>query len=787
METFSTESSTVSSNDMPVEFSYMQFAENRSLEIEAMSTAIKNGRRNKQVSQALPRHMRRRAMSHNIKRLPRRLHRQAKHEMSANPISKRPSRKYRRRPRNLMTEYARRQRRHVWLETHIWHAKRFKMIEKWGYKIPLHPNDKSIRASYRAASQHCLLIDVSYLNCVELSGPMNNLLQGFQQITSTELGVSLDGKNYTDGTEEGNILLFKRGTYPYKAIGPVSFLWKPVDSLNSEDEIRSLWIWIHPSCYKETMLELCSVFGIDGDELKQFEEAVDEPSASQEEPPPAKMAKLSEETDSEKMTPDKVLNPCLKSGEITIKSLKDELNRYRLIGPQAVEILADAMKPASVSSMSETADKWWQSYHSNEQHMKHFNQQIKNWSQFQEFYRTKSSEHKVWSLTVKDPRLDMPSKRLFVEGEDMEEIQDKSEPSAIEFTPYSAIWDHHIRRDVTKTQMTMHQLNQKRSQLLVPGSRLELGDDESRIPTLVIQRPAVDCSHESHNYNCHMDVIIPSGWGLAFWLAFVYRGGRASGLREIENTTADSSQFVFPRHFPDTNAGIKHAQEHRAELTEILYRKPPSKRTPYNAMGILAPFHCPWTELITDWSNGNDHELLIIRTKDVLQKIKNICDSEINVDNTELNEVEIPRVALVCIKFKMLNKGVPAEFSVICLPSCDDLKMLRKNEHYEGPVENVDHNDVRDEYIKQLKQRGKSYKPAIRELQKLKDVKNVKDCCTRTCIGYVIHGGYNFCIGSGAGLAMCVLDGLLKNAKYLLIRSPSSRQYRFASFSIVTG
>jgi ribonuclease P/MRP protein subunit POP1 len=72
------------------------------------------------------------------------------------------SRRHRRKPSNLLAEYSRRQRKHVWLETHIWHAKRFRMAEQWGYKIPLHPNDKSVRASYRAMANGCLL---QVINC----------------------------------------------------------------------------------------------------------------------------------------------------------------------------------------------------------------------------------------------------------------------------------------------------------------------------------------------------------------------------------------------------------------------------------------------------------------------------------------------------------------------------------------------------------------------------------------------------------------------------------------------
>lgn len=57
------------------------FAENRAIEIQALSEAVKDVGGNHIAFQKLPRHMRRRAMSHNIKRVPRRLHDQVKSEV----------------------------------------------------------------------------------------------------------------------------------------------------------------------------------------------------------------------------------------------------------------------------------------------------------------------------------------------------------------------------------------------------------------------------------------------------------------------------------------------------------------------------------------------------------------------------------------------------------------------------------------------------------------------------------------------------------------------------------
>ncbi len=67
------------------------------------------------------------------------------------------SRKARRRHGNLLLEFNRRQRKNMWLETHIWHAKRFHMVKKWGYCLGDRPTYKCYRPSYRAMSSHCLL------------------------------------------------------------------------------------------------------------------------------------------------------------------------------------------------------------------------------------------------------------------------------------------------------------------------------------------------------------------------------------------------------------------------------------------------------------------------------------------------------------------------------------------------------------------------------------------------------------------------------------------------------
>lgn len=59
----------------------MDFAEARATELSSMVKALGSKGGSKRTFQLLPRHMRRRAVSHNVKRLPRRLRAQAEREV----------------------------------------------------------------------------------------------------------------------------------------------------------------------------------------------------------------------------------------------------------------------------------------------------------------------------------------------------------------------------------------------------------------------------------------------------------------------------------------------------------------------------------------------------------------------------------------------------------------------------------------------------------------------------------------------------------------------------------
>nr|CAD2162181.1 unnamed protein product [Meloidogyne enterolobii] len=96
--------------------------------------------------QRLPRHMRRRAMSHNM-----------------------PSRIWRRRASRLIRRSMVENSKPRWLSTHIWHAKRFHMEAIWGFKLAVKCCQKTFRPNYRSSLSSSIITDRSYLTCLQFT------------------------------------------------------------------------------------------------------------------------------------------------------------------------------------------------------------------------------------------------------------------------------------------------------------------------------------------------------------------------------------------------------------------------------------------------------------------------------------------------------------------------------------------------------------------------------------------------------------------------------------------
>lgn len=549
-------------------------------ELKDLINANKQCNSNKLVFQTLPKHMRRRAMSHHPKRLPRKYRAAHIHQMSKSgkpQSTKRPSRKHRRRSQNLLKDYLRRQRKHKWLETHIWHAKRFHMVQKWGYKLPYASCDKTFRACYRATTDHCLLQDISFYACVEIKASVEDIAQGFERLTSKECGLSLTARTFLTGRREGCIDFFKADCYPFKALGKVTFMWRIEEDEIENDKRRTLWLWLHPASYTAILEEIIKVFKLQSEmsnklssenvkqtskDCKTIEEEAEKKENLKPKEIKKKMKKVSVKSERRlQFTTNSTARQNVQRyknsmGSVELKEFKNTFNRFRLTGPLAQGILNKAFKAKSINV--EQNNSWLKEAKESKHFMTCNEQQQRFWSKCEELLTSPGEllSNMILALNIEDPRINRPQKRTkaicetksheFADCNDLLDVQ----PSLSS----SVLWNETIRNRITSDMLSTHEYCALRSQhVVVPGKSCSFEKNIQSVPVLLIQRPgSKDGAYKRLAYGCGWDIIAPAGYGMPIWLSLVMWGARPGGLREFDSL---AREMGTEEHLPDTVAG----------------------------------------------------------------------------------------------------------------------------------------------------------------------------------------------------------------------------------------
>ncbi|CAJ1061439.1 ribonucleases P/MRP protein subunit POP1 isoform X3 [Xyrichtys novacula] len=748
--------------EMPKCITAGAFARARAAEVSSMLKAVRKTTGSCHVFGALPKHMRRRAMSHNTKRLPRRLRDVAERmrEKSLQAGSKKKeqaknkSRKARRRHGNLLLEFNRRQRKNVWLETHIWHAKRFFMVKKWGYCLADKPTSKCYRPCYRALSSHCLLQDLSYYCCIELQGEENNLLASLSQLTSKETGPTFAAALSLSGQKQGSVVMYRAGCYPLQPLGPVTFLWRPQSQGST---LRQLWIWAHPTMKKDLLTELQTVCQCDEavappivpieqklpvtPEDKQIAGTKRKQTVKDISGPPAK--KLLGDGTRSPTTPVSWKSNC--TGTI-INDLTMEMVRFRLIGPQSHTVLAETLEVATKYGESDKlkpSSLWWP------EHCKEESKMVLHQEQADAYHLLKGilsagelPPGTVLGLTVEDPRLTLPTKKLkaLPSVQKAQEVdEEKSRELMLKGVPkhccQSSLWDRSVRDNVTENRISEKELNHLRGELLVPGSRLSPAPPQSSVPVLLVHQPGKQLGHEMSSWGAGWDLLLPKGWGMAFWIPLVYRGVRTGGLNMSLKHSQNKGVPHFPHDYPDCTSGALFQDEQEAELLEKFRRRPPAKRTNYIKHGCLAPFRCPWQQLAEEWelilieegkkkdsqtTRGADEVIKeettslrdmtaakpvscvsVLRCRKSLRLLSGWCRPTTSKGQRLCRVEKVPQLdhpamtsfltahgmSLVWVRLLMPSKGKPELHAIVCAPTAEDLQLLDKGPGSSGPQE----------------------------------------------------------------------------------------------------
>ena len=132
-----------------------------------------------------------------------------------------------------------------WLETHLWHAKRAKMVTRWAYRLARTPTAKCHRPSHRAARNGCIIGDVSFYATIELEGAIQDLRGALRGVVG---GSGWGGSRYESGSRMGKTMLHHHKQWPLGMIGPIDVLWQPTPVPTMT---KKVWIRCHPSMFLE--------------------------------------------------------------------------------------------------------------------------------------------------------------------------------------------------------------------------------------------------------------------------------------------------------------------------------------------------------------------------------------------------------------------------------------------------------------------------------------------------------------------------------------------------------
>ncbi|PBP28340.1 POPLD domain-containing protein [Diplocarpon rosae] len=273
------------------------FLKSREFEIKALQNGIQKSKQSgtARAFQLVPRDMRRRTASHNVKRVPKRLQKRAVKEMrddntptvAANkrkPGSARgriraetakrlgvlaarktaakakkngevgiearaPRPKIRKdalnEPPKPKSKFRKRQIHKTWLPTHLWHAKRATMTEPktpmWRFAIPLTPTAKSYRPTHRASGvRGAVAWDVSYMSTIGLEGAELSLEKLLKAVGVKEPGVwEAKGTKWRQGKRTWRGWLTREVRGKSSIVGPSTILWCPDQSATKSDDVTT--------------------------------------------------------------------------------------------------------------------------------------------------------------------------------------------------------------------------------------------------------------------------------------------------------------------------------------------------------------------------------------------------------------------------------------------------------------------------------------------------------------------------------------------------------------------
>ncbi|WFC99183.1 ribonuclease P [Malassezia yamatoensis] len=595
----------------------------RKTEILSLHRAINQGRKstNTRAWQLLPRSLRRRAASHNLLRIPSRLREKARAELRAsNTTAKSRSEMRRKAPertllgfvrrRNALTHRAARPDRR-WLETHLWHAKRFRMSQDkkaqdggagtFGFSLAESPHQKSFRASDNQCLGKTKIHDASYTTIFHLSST-SSLKHPELATKRLQLLLHLAGAahgwedQWTLGTHICLTTLLQRPTGErasraqclYLApLAPIRILWA-----NRCKQQHSCYIFVHPAGEHEVQTLLSQALTAVNNETNHSSKHVTCLHQRWDVPVNIHIKKLSNAP-----------APTIAAGTTHTRRGKahsiNTVDSSSLEGFNIFEVqdtarssLGNVLEPAEPSTRAEGASLRYY------RHIIH-----ERFSSYLEPVDT----YRVMCFSVQDPRISFPpraaakeSSEKYVPIKKLDELK-REDVDTAKFFSYKKL-----------PSFSKGELDRRRSKT-PPGEKFLPTKADDRVPVIVIVNP--------HSASSLWDytLLVPRGWGLPFWQSLMFGERRlAIGQQQLRQLHLSKGMLSFPHDWVSSRAYAKLEQRAAQERYHAWALRPPAKRVNYDRPDTYNahPFGGMevWYEAMNNAANAKLDSKLILMT-----------------------------------------------------------------------------------------------------------------------------------------------------------------------------
>ncbi|QSZ36622.1 hypothetical protein DSL72_006502 [Monilinia vaccinii-corymbosi] len=564
------------------------FLNAREYEIKALEDGMQRskGALSTRAFQQVPRDMRRRTASHNVKRVPARLQKRGAREMkedntptvnankrrpgssrgriraetakklgilagkkraakgstNAAGITTRAARPKLRKnalndPPKPPSKFRKRQIHKTWLPTHLWHAKRARMTEPkeplWRMAIPLNSTEKSYRPTHRAGgSRGAVAWDMSYISTIGLRGSHESLGKVLLAIGIPEMHINAaKGAKWRAGRRSWNGWLSRETKEQKLKIGPAVAFWDIPTEVSdssaphvSKKSMRQVLIRIHPSAFLETWTELLRL--------------------------------------------SKLQHP-----NIQLEDLRFEIGSIEIAGPGSTEALLGILHP------------YYQCEDDKEPHAETFTSLagVTNPASL--------PAHSILSFSIMDPRLRYPPRKLELPDPGNEEatfglMETLSTWPADESPASSPLFDRDLRYKATR--LPSQKAVNRRKSLAPPGTFPSISERDPPIPIMLFTSRMSQSSAAQGSWTllAPWKCILPIWYGLMHFPLSSGGNPRFGGLQELRQSYFEHGVPWFPADYPGTDAGYAWEVQQREKRKREWDKRPKGKRVEWKSLDL---------------------------------------------------------------------------------------------------------------------------------------------------------------------------------------------------------